>query len=177
MRQKNIKTRIREHFFVNPSDRLRVRQIEKKLDLPLPSVIRYCRELKKEGILKTLVIGGITLYTADRAGDSFLLEKRLYNIGQLYKTGLVDHVRKELHNPVMIVFGSYEKGEDTEGSDIDIYVQTPSKKRTDIGRFERMLGRKIQLFFHKSPDEIGNKHLANNILNGTVLNGFLEVFG
>lgn len=176
MIRKSIKRTIREHFFVNPSDRLRVRQMEKKLGLPLPSVIRYCRELKKEGMLKTVVTGGVTFYTADRADGRFLLEKRLYNIGQLYKTGLVEHVRKELHNPVMIVFGSYERGEDIEGSDIDLYVQTPSKKRIDLGRYERMLGRKIQLFVHKGPDEIRNKHLANNILNGTVLNGFLEVF-
>ncbi len=177
MIRKSIKRTIREHFFVNPSDRLRVRQIEKKLGLPLPSVIRYCRELKEEGILKTLVIGGITLYTADRASGNFLLEKRLYNIGQLYRTGLVDHIRKELHNPVIIVFGSYEKGEDTEGSDIDLYIQTPSEKRMDLGRYEKVLKRKIQPFVHKSPGEIGNKNLANNILNGTVLNGFLEVFG
>jgi hypothetical protein len=46
----NIKEKIKDHFFMNPTLRIRVRQLEKALKLPLPSVIRYCRELQKEGI-------------------------------------------------------------------------------------------------------------------------------
>ena len=51
MKRKSIKEEIREYFFTYPTAKLRVRQIEKKLGLPLPSVIRYCRELKDEKIL------------------------------------------------------------------------------------------------------------------------------
>ena len=49
---KNIKDKIKEYFFVNPTVKVRVRQIERELKIPLPSAIRYVKELEKEGILK-----------------------------------------------------------------------------------------------------------------------------
>ena len=176
MRRKNIKEVIREYFFVNPCDKLRVRQIEKTLKLPLPSVIRYCRELKNEGLLTTKKTGNVVFYTANRTNDNFILEKKLYNIKQVYETGLIDYLKKELSNPVLILFGSYAKGEDMENSDIDLYIETSSKESIGLSRFERTLNRKIQVFRHKDINEVKNKHLANNIINGVVLNGFIEVF-
>jgi len=47
MKQKDIKQIIKEYFFVNPTTKLRVREIERTLKLSLPSVIRYCKELEK----------------------------------------------------------------------------------------------------------------------------------
>ena len=86
MIRKNIKESVREYFFLNPTSKLRVRQIEKTLKLPLPSVIRYCKELIKEGILTAIKIGNVIFYTSDRANEKFLLEKRLFNIRQIYKS-------------------------------------------------------------------------------------------
>ena len=177
MRNKNIKGIIKEYFFVNPTARLRVRQIEKTLNLPLPSVIRYCKELKIEGILRTIKTSGIVFYTSDRANENFILEKKLYNIKQLFLSGLVKYLKEEFHNPVIIVFGSYARGEDIEESDIDLYVETKSKKDINLEEFEGKLKRKIQVFKFASLKEVKNPHLANNIINGIVLNGFVEVFG
>lgn len=177
MIRKNIKRKIEEYFFVNPTARCRVRQLEKELGLPLPSIIRYCKELKNEGILKTVKTGNVVFYTADRSSRNFLLEKRLYNIKSLYESGLVDFLIKESSNPAIIVFGSYARGEDIETSDIDLYVETPSKNEIKTPRsYGKTLKRRIQLFVHKNAGEIKSKELANNILNGTVLNGFVEVF-
>ncbi|MBI2041053.1 MAG: nucleotidyltransferase domain-containing protein, partial [DPANN group archaeon] len=173
---KNIKETLREWFFLNPTAKMRVRQIERELKLPLPSVIRYCRALEKEGVLKTTEIGNVVFYSADRSSEIFLLEKKLFNIRQLYKSGLVNYVKSEFHNPVTIVFGSYAKGEDTEGSDIDLYVETLSGKNISLNKFEKALKRKIQVFAYNNISKIQNIHLANNIINGFVLNGFLEVF-
>lgn len=176
MRQKNIKEKIREFFFVNPNAKIRVREIEKKLKLSLPSVIRYCAELKEEGILNTIKIGSVTFYTADKTNNNFLLEKKLYNIKSLYTSGAVEFLKKELNNPVIILFGSYSKGEDIETSDIDLYIETPSKKEIELTKFENKLNRKIQIFKHKDISEIRNRNLANNIINGIVLNNYIEVF-
>ncbi len=176
MKRKNIKQTIKEYFFINPTAKLRVRQIEKNLDLPLPSVIKYCKELASEGILKIIKISGVVFYAADRTNENYALEKKFFNIKQLYDSGFVKYVREELHNPTIIVFGSYAKGEDIEESDIDIYVETLSEKQITLKKFEKKLKRKIQIFRFKNMREIKNKHLANNILNGFVLNGFIEVF-
>lgn len=173
MKTNNIKERIREYFFVNPTTKLRVRQIERNVKVPLPSVIRYTKELEKEKILKTTKIANIVTYSAQRTSKEFLMEKKLYNIKSLFS--LTNFLIEELSNPVIIVFGSYSKGEDIEKSDIDIYIETPEKKETVVKKFEKSLNRSIQIFMYKSIDKIENKDLANNIINGIVLNGYLEV--
>src|SRR3989344_1802063 len=175
MKTKNIKEKIKEFFFINPNSRLRVREIERTLKLPLPSVIRYCRELEKEEILKTVKKGSVIFYTSNRTSKNFRLEKKLFNIKQLHESELIEHIKKELHNPTTILFGSYAKGEDVENSDIDIYIETPSPKNINTDKYEKKLERKIQLFKHKNIKEIKNIHLANNIINGIPLNKQIEV--
>ena len=103
-------------------------------------------------------------------------EKKLFNIKNLYSCRLIDFLAEELSNPPIIVFGSYSKGEDLENSDIDLYVETPSKKEINLNKFENLLKRKIQVFRYKNIREIKNIHLANNLINGIILNGFIEVF-
>lgn len=175
MKRKDIKQTIREYFFINPTAKLRVRELERKLKLPLPSVIRYCRELEQEGILATAKTGNVAFYTASRS-EKYLLEKKLYNIKQIYESELIDYLKIELSNPAIVLFGSYAKGEDTEDSDIDLYIETPSKKQANLKKFEKSLKRRIQIFQHKNLKEITNPHLANNIINGVTLNNFIEVF-
>ena len=176
MKTYNIKEKIRQYFFMNPTAKLRVRQIERELKLPLPSVIRYCKELEKEGILKKTAVSGITVYSADRSLKRYLMEKKLFNFKLLFESGLVDYLVEEFHNPTIVVFGSYARGEDVESSDVDIYIETPSNKRINLEKYEKILNKNIQIFVHKNINEIKNKELANSILNGNVLNGYVEVF-
>jgi len=176
MKTKNIKQVIKEFFFVNPNSKLRVREIERKLKLPLPSVIRYCKELQKENILTIIKTGSVSFYTADKTSNEFLFLKKLYNLNSIYTSGLIEFLRKELSNPTIIVFGSYSKGEDIETSDIDLYIETLSKKEIDLKNFENKLSRNIQIFRHKTIKEIKNLNLTNNIVNGIIINGYLEVF-
>ena len=171
----NIKTKIKEYFFENPTAKLRLRNIERELNLPFPSVVRYCKELKDENILKVVEISDVKFYTATRQED-YLLYKKLYNIRKLHETGLIDYLKKKLSNPPIILFGSYSKGEDLEDSDIDIYIETPSTKKIPLDMFAKQLKREIQITQHKSITEISNPKLANNIVNGITLNSFVEVF-
>ena len=176
MKIKSIKVIIQEYFFLNPTAKLRVREIERTLKLPLPSVIRYCKELEKEGFMRTIKTGNVLFYTADRTNTKYLLEKRIYNIKQIHYSRILDYLKEDLSNPIIVVFGSYAKGEDTESSDIDFYIETPSKKNVSLEKFEKILKRKIQVFIFKNITQIPNKHLANNIINGIILNNRLEVF-
>ena len=176
MKTYNIKCRIKEYFFMNPTSKLRVRQLERELRLPLPSVIRYCGELEKDGILKKTSFSGVSAYSGDRSSKYYLVEKRLFNTKKIFESGLIDYLAEEYSNPVVVLFGSYSKGEDTEDSDIDLYIETPSKKDIKLNKFEKILKRKIQAFYYPNIRQISNSHLSNNIINGVVLNNFLEVF-
>jgi len=89
---------------------------------------------------------------------------------------LINYLIEEYNNPLIILFGSYSKGEDIEKSDIDLYIETTNNKKLRLNKFENTLNRKIHIFSFKSIDKVPNKDLSNNIINGIVLNGFLEVF-
>jgi predicted nucleotidyltransferase len=175
MKRKNIKMKLKEYFFRNPTKRLRVRQIEREVNIPLPSAIRYTKELEEEEILKREEIAEVITYSTDIGSNKYLLEKKLYNIRSLFDSGLIKFLIEELGNPDIILFGSFFKGIDLEESDIDIFVQTVSKRKPDLSKYEKKLQRKIQLFCHKKISLIRNKHLINNIMNGATLNGFVEV--
>jgi predicted nucleotidyltransferase len=176
MIRNNIKERVKEYFFTNPTAKMRVRQLERDLKLSLPSVIRFCKELKMEGILNTVKIGNVLFYAADRTNKNFLFEKKLFNLKKIHYSGIIDHIRTELSNPPIVLFGSYSKGEDIEDSDVDLYLETPSNKNIDLSEFEKKIDRKVQLFKFKNIREVPNVHLANNIINGIVLNNYVEVF-
>lgn len=173
MIRKSIKSRILEYFLKNPTQRLRVREIERKVKVPLPSAIKYAKEMENEGILKTVDVSRMKLYTADRSSKNFLFEKKLYNLRSIHDSGIVEHIVKQCSNPTIMLFGSYFRGEDIESSDIDLYIE--SQKKISLEQYERKLDRKIQPFFYGNIQKVENKDLANNIINGIILNGFLEV--
>ena len=161
---------------MNPTAKLRVRQIERELELPLPSVIRYSKDLEKDGILRKESASGVSTYSADRNSKKFLIAKRLFNIKLIFESGLAEHIVKEYFNPVIVLFGSYSKGEDIEDSDIDLYIETPKKQEFNLQKFEKILSRRIQVFNYRKIKEVPNHHLSNNIINGITLNNFLEAF-
>ena len=72
----------------------------------------------------------------------------------------------------IILFGSYSKGEDTETSDIDLFVECKSEE-LNLKIFEKRLERKIELHF-KERFTLYPKELKNNIINGIVLHGFFR---
>lgn len=128
--------------------------------------------------------------------DNFQFKKLkiVHNLSRLYEVQLIEYLEKALDHPKAIVlFGSYRRGEDTSASDIDIAVETtedtptqeidfPEQKpafrsyatlMTKKKYYENFLGRKIQLhLFNRKRVDI---NLFNNIANGIVLSGFLEV--
>src|SRR3989338_10638354 len=165
MNKKDIKTTIKQYFLHHPTIKHRVRQLERELKLPLPSVIRYTNELAKEQILKRETIAGVTLFSADRSSQTYLLEKKIYNLRSLYTSGLIAYLAQELSNPTLIVFGSYGKGEDIEESDIDLYVETVSERKVNLQHFERKLKREINIIASPSLEKLPNPHLRNSILN------------
>ena len=96
----------------------------------------------------------------------------MVNLMNLKESGLIEELEGKITPDAIIVFGSYAKGEDTETSDIDLFLMA-QEKYLNLARYEKRLQRKIQLFFsediHKLP-----KELQNNIINGMVVSGFIR---
>ncbi len=175
MKRKDVKLKIMYYFFENPTQKLRTRQIERSVIVALPSVIQYTKKLIEEEIIKKEQIAGVVVFSANRTSKKYLLEKKFNNIRKVIGSGLVEYLVTQLSNPIIILFGSFSRGEDIETSDIDLYVETPSTQKINLRIFEKKLHKDIQLFTHKNIHQIKNKELANNIINGITLNGFIEV--
>lgn len=175
MERKDTKQIIKEFYFLNPTIRLRVREIERELNLSLPSVIFVVKKLVEEELLQIIKIGSVVFYAANRSNNNYLFEKKLFNLKQIHSSGLIEDLKFNYSNPTIILFGSYMKGEDIETSDIDIFIEISDKKEINLQKYEKILKRKIQIFKFKNFVSIINKDLANNISNGIVLNGFLKV--
>ena len=79
----------------------------------------------------------------------------------------------------IILFGSFRKGEDISTSDIDIAIEMDDEQEHRVVRhknleeFEKEIKRNIQIhLFNRNNTDI---NVFNNIANGILLFGFLEV--
>ena len=107
-------------------------------------------------------------------------EKIMYNLHMLVRSNIPEFLVQKFNAPRCIVlFGSYRKGEDADGSDIDLAVEVPEGAKTgafnfeEFGEFEETIGRTVtvHVFSRKGMDD----NLFVNIADGIVLYGFLEV--
>ena len=96
----------------------------------------------------------------------------------IYESGLSGYLFEEFPGCAIILFGSYSRGEDmwTESSrsDIDISIIGAKGKKLNLEKFEKLLERKIIVNYYESWAGI-HTYLKNNILNGIVLSGSIEL--
>ena len=165
-------------FFREPIKKHYLMEISKKSKLAHTSIKRYLLLLKKDSIIKESVEKKgnkrYPLYQANFDNIEYKFYKKIYNLCQLKNSGLISFLKKKLMPNVIVLFGSYAKGEDTDESDIDIFVECQQEKII-LSKFEKYLGRYIQLHFKRKFQDYP-KELRNNIINGIILNGYLEAF-
>ena len=169
------KQKLKEYYFEYPGSRLRLRQLERAVKIPLPSVKRYTEELIKEGFLEIFEVSGVKFYQT-KSDRQFFFEKKLYNLRKIWGSGLIDYFREEYDDPNIILFGSYADGEDVETSDIDLFLEISGKVKEFPKKFELSLNKPIQLFIHRKITDIPNKMLINSIMNGETLNGHVSIY-
>jgi len=155
-------------FFEDCYRRINVREYSRLTKVSPPTASKMLLEFSKKGLLLTKKERNYIFYYANSRDKIFITLSRIY--WELKLAKLVDFLNKKLLNPTIILFGSLSKAETTENSDIDLCV-LGHKKELDIKNFENDLNRKIQLFFFSSIEDIKNKELANNILNGFLMEG------
>jgi predicted nucleotidyltransferase len=158
-------------IFRYPEKWIHIREISRKVKVSPNSVRRILERLEKEGIIQKKKDGNMVKIRSSLDNKNYKNNKRVYNLNSVYKSGVVDFLSKNYNPKAIVLFGSYSRGEDISTSDIDIGVITKTKKRFDLNKFERRLGRRIQISLFVK-DEV-SKEFWNNIINGIVLEGFL----
>ena len=178
MLQKSSLMRTAEFFYKNPTRDHYLMDISRHIGLAHTSTKKNLKELAKGGIISkhSEKKGGrvYPLYRGNFDNRLFKSCKRIHNLSAIIDSGLVDYIEEKLMPKSIVLFGSYSRGEDTETSDIDIFVECKGEQ-LNLKNFEKNLGRKIQLHFKESFSSFP-KELRNNMVNGIILSGFLEAY-
>lgn len=172
--------KVMELFFRFPEKEFSLSDVAKETGVAKANLGRIISNLQVISFLTIEKLSKIWRIKANRANWHFLRNKIVYNLSFVYQGGLVEFLYENYKHPKSIVlFGSFRKGEDISGSDIDIAIEEEDFKEykilglRELSEFEKQIGRKIQI--HEFNKKVIDINLFNNIANGIVLIGFLEV--
>jgi len=158
-------------FFEDNYRRINVREYARMQKISPPTASKKLTGLEKEGVLKVEKDRQFIYYYANKESQVFIQLLRVYWQIQLNNLGFLEELRREYINPTIILFGSLSKAETKIDSDIDLALFSPRKKEINLNKYEKALKRKIQILIFKNKEEVKNKQLLNNILNGHKLEG------
>lgn len=173
-------TRLQNEIFrflcINAGTKLNQNEISRALNVSPTAVAKSLKDLEDEEIIVKTKSSTMNLISIEINLDSEKVVgmKRAENLKMLYELGLVELLYDKFMGSLIILFGSYSYGTDISNSDIDIAIIGSKKKDIELAKFEKNLGRKIILQFYDSLTEL-HKNLRNNIINGIVLKGVIEI--
>lgn len=170
---------ILEVIFLYPTQSYSAREIARITSLSHPTVLEALAKFNKLSIVKKEIqnnrsgTGKNIFWKANIKDERYKLHKKIANIQKIYLSNLIETIAAETSPNAIVLFGSYSRGEDIEESDIDVFVQS-AEKQLDLKKFKKEFGRKISITFESDLKNL-KKELLNNIINGIILYGYLEV--
>ena len=172
--------RVLEVFFRYPEKEFSLSEIAKIAKVAKPHIGSILEDLKQRGFITITPLSNIWRIKANQHQEIFLKSKIIYNLNFIYQSGAIEYLNEQYENPkAIILFGSFRRGEDISTSDIDIAMEIdePEEYQTiglkALAPFEKIIERKIQLhLFNRKKIDL---NIFNNMANGIVLLGFLEV--
>lgn len=172
--------KILEVLYRFPEKEFSLSDIAKEAGVAKSNMGNILGEIESGGFIYVEKLIKIWRIRANRESLVYKRNKILYNLNFIYQSGLVEFLNQVYNNPrCIVVFGSFRRGEDISNSDIDIAIERDDVKEykilglRELSEFEKQIGRRIQIHeFNKNNVDL---HVFNNIANGIVLIGFLEV--
>ena len=167
-------------IFAFPEVEFSLTELAQSAEVSKSTTSRLLQRLSDHEIIKVENKGVVFRIRANIGKIQYTKRKIVHNLNLLYESGLVEFLDSAFgHSQAIILFGSFRKGDDISTSDIDIAVETLEDINTQtiivegIEKFEAALGKKVQiLLFNRKKTDV---NVFNNIANGIVLSGFLEV--
>jgi predicted nucleotidyltransferase len=171
--------KIHAWFFAFPIEEFSLNDIAERLSIAKTSANTVVNQLVHDGFLTVAQLGKLWRIKANPQHSWFITRKIPFNLRNIYESGIIAWVEREIPNARSIVlFGSYRKGDDINGSDLDIAVEITNEQELDIWKatipelgYRKNINVNIHIFSRKKID----LNLFANIANGIVLKGFLEV--
>lgn len=178
--KETARTKVAEILFKYPEKEFSLSDLTREAGVAKANAGEILGEFQKIGILNIEKLSKIWRVKANQTNSLYIRNKIIYNLNFVYNSGLVEFLVDYFKNPkTVILFGSFRRGEDISNSDIDIAIESDENKDYEViglrelSEFEKVIQRKIQVhLFNRGNTDI---NVFNNIANGIVLWGFLEV--
>ena len=178
--EETSKSKVIQVLFRYPEKEFSLSDLAKEAGVAKANIGNILDEFNKIGLISIEKLSKIWRIKANQTNWLFVRSKVVYNLDFVYRSGLVEFLVDYFKNPISIVlFGSFRKGEDMSNSDVDIAIESDEVNDykiiglRELSEFEKIIGRKIQIhLFNRKEMDI---NVFNNIANGIVLWGFLEV--
>jgi len=161
------------HFLKHPSEEWHLRAIARKVGLSPAGTLKILRKLEEKGYIRKEKTPLKDNYRANLENKEYEAIKQAYNLYLIRSSGIIEHLEKTLIPQSIVLFGSFARGDNHAGSDIDIALIKAKRKEAELTFLEKRLGHAINLHFIN--DFKSNKELKNNIINGITLKGFMKV--
>lgn len=174
MLQNYSRYRVLKEFFDFPRKSFQMREISRKVKLSQVSVINHLKALQRENLIIKEKKNIYSAFRANRENDEFKILKMQNLIWRIHKCGIISLLDEKIKPNCIVLFGSASRGEDTETSDIDLFIQA-KETELKLDKYEKSLNRKINVLFEPDIHDL-SKELLNNIINGQVIYGYLKVF-
>jgi len=182
LKQTQLQAEIFRFLSIKAGQRFSTRGIANELGVTPTAISNSLPSLEKSGLIKIERHKTINLLSIEfnRDNQKAIELKRAENLKLIYESGLVEFLEDKYTSCTIILFGSYSRGEDVwseeskeKKSDIDIAIIGAKEKKVNLTKFEKFLERVIFINYYSSWKI--DKHLKNNILNGIVLKGSVEL--
>lgn len=180
-------TRLQSEIFrllcIKSGQNLNLRGTARALQKSPTAISKALEELEKENLVKIKKSESIRLLSIEINRDNAraIELKRVENLKLIYESGLAEFLEWNFPGTTIILFGSYSRGDDVltneteeNRSDIDISIIGTKEKKIDLTKFDKKLERTININFYQSFKKI-HKHLLDNILNGIILSGSIDL--
>lgn len=163
--------KVLKELFRSPNYKFHIRELARIAKLNPNTIINIINKFEKENLIRKEPQGHVVEICLNLENKETIWKKRLFNLSEVYSSGIVDFLIKGYSPKSISLIGSYSRGEDIEKSDIDIVVVSNKKEIIDLNNFEKKLGKKIHLLILS--DKI-SEEFFNNLINGIVIYGYLR---
>lgn len=168
----NNTDKVLRELFNNPTYKFHIRELARVTKLNPNTIINVVKVLEKKGFVKKETKKHIVEVILNLENIKTIYNKRIFNLQQIYDSGITDFLIK-FYTPTSIsLIGSYSRGEDIEKSDIDIVIITEKREKVSLVKFEKILKKQIHLLLIKK--ENISDEFFNNLINGVVLSGVIK---
>lgn len=163
-------------LFDNAGKSFNARNLAKSLEVSQTAISKALPGLVKEELVKVEKdkISGRLSIELNRDNRRVINIKRVSNLKEIYESGLLEFLYEKFPSATIVLFGSFSFGEDTIDSDMDIAIIGAKEMSVNLKNFSKRLHKEIFLHFYESLIGV-NKNLKENILNGIVLKGGIEL--